>query len=351
MTAPLDHVVGAVHADVDAVRRARRGPRRRHRLVVLGLGVLTLVALAVNLLLGDYTYTVPDFFAILFGKQVPVATFLLMESKLPRALLALLIGLSLGSAGAIFQTTLRNPLASPDVIGVTAGASAFGVIGVLVLGLQGPAVAACAVVGALATSALVRLVGGRAGGFRLILVGVGVAAALMSVVQHVLARAAIHQAQVALQWLSGSVSNTDWPTVRMLALAMLVLMPLLIIGTKGLRATELGDDTAVGLGESGRRVDQLLVIAVLLVAFATAAAGPVAFVAFMAGPTARALNGGRSTILGAALVGALLVLSADFAGNNLIGDVHMPVGVITGALGAPFLLWLLARGATGGRPG
>lgn len=339
------------HPDLAPVRRARRAPRRRHRLVIAGLAGLVLVALAVNLLLGDYTYTVPDFFRILFGADIPVASFLLMDSKLPRALLALLVGVALGSAGAVFQSTLRNPLASPDVVGVTAGASAAAVVAVLVLGWTGVGVSFAGVLGAVGTAVLVRLVGGRAGGFQLVLVGVGVAAASLSIVQYVLARTSVFQAQVALRWLAGSVGDADWSSVWGLAVPMLVLLPILAVGVGSLRATELGDETAAGLGEPGSRPDQLLLVSVLLVAFATAAAGPVAFVAFMAGPAARALNGGRSTILGAALVGAVLVLSADFVGHYLIGDINIPVGIITGACGAPFLLWLLARGATGGRPG
>jgi len=334
-------------ADVAVVRRARSGPRRRYVVVLAGLTALAVAAFAVNVLLGDYTYTVPDFFRILLGKEIPVASYLLMESKLPRAALGVLVGLCFGAGGAIFQTTLRNPLASPDVVGVTWGASAAAVFAVLVLGLRGTPVSLAAVLGAVAVAILIRAVGGSVGGHRLVLVGVALTAALASIIQYLLSRASIWDVQVALQWLAGSLHAADWATVRALALALVVLMPLLGVLARSLRATQLGDELAAGLGTSRRDPELLLLVAVLLVAVAVAAGGPIAFVAFMAGPTARALNGGRATVVGAALVGVVLVLTADFVGHYLIGDITVPVGVLTGAGGAPFLLWLLSRGATG----
>lgn len=342
--------VPAEPAGVTLVRRARRGPRRRFALVLTCLTALAIAAFAVNVLLGDYTYTVPDFFRILTGEEIPVASYLLMESKLPRAVLGVLVGLSFGAGGAIFQATLRNPLASPDIVGVTWGASAAAVLAVLVLGLRGTPVSVAAVLGAVAVALLIRSVGGAVGGHRLILVGVALTAALASMVQYLLSRASIWDVQVALQWLAGSLHAADWATVRALALALVVLLPLLAVRARSLRATALGDDLAAGLGTRRRDPELLLLVAVLLVAFAVAASGPIAFVAFMAGPTARALNGGRTTVVGAALVGVVLVLAADFVGHYLIGDITVPVGVLTGAGGAPFLLWLLARGATGRNP-
>lgn len=108
----------------DAVRRARRAPRRHHRRLVAGLVLVLVGAFAARVLLGDYTVTIPDFLGILGGEQIPGATYIVMESKLPRAVLAVLVGIAFGVGGAIFQTTLRNPLASPDIVGVSLGASA-----------------------------------------------------------------------------------------------------------------------------------------------------------------------------------------------------------------------------------
>jgi iron complex transport system permease protein len=334
-------------APAPAVRAARRGPHRRFLAVVVGLTLLGIGAFAVNVLLGDYTYTVPDFFRILFGTDIPVASYLLMESKLPRAVLGVLVGLCFGAGGAVFQTTLRNPLASPDIVGVTWGASTAAVIAVITFGLRGTPVSVAAVAGAVVVALAIRLVGGAVGSHRLVLVGVAITAALASMIQYLLSRASIWDVQVALQWLAGSLHAADWPTVRALAIACAVLFPVLALLARSLRVTQLGDDLAAGLGSARRDPELLLLVAVLLVAIAVAASGPIAFVAFMAGPTARALNGGRPTIVGAALVGVVLVLVADFVGHYLIGDVTVPVGVLTGACGAPFMLWLLARGTSG----
>jgi iron complex transport system permease protein len=315
--------------------------------VIGSLGAGVVAALAVNLLLGDYTYTVPDFFRILLGEDIPVASYLLMESKLPRAVLGLLVGLCFGVGGAVFQVTLRNPLASPDIVGVTWGASAAGVVAVLVLGLRGPSVSVAAVLGAVGVALLIRWVGGRAGGDRLVLVGVAMTAALASAIHYLLSRASIWDVQVALQWLAGSLHAADWAAVRVVAVSMVLLSIPLLVLARSMRVTQLGDELAAGLGARRGAPDGLLLVAVLLVALGVAASGPIAFVSFMAGPIARACNGGRPTIVGAGLAGALLVLCADFVGHYLIGDIVVPVGVLTGACGAPFLLWLLSRGAAG----
>ncbi|MFW6772965.1 FecCD family ABC transporter permease [Nocardioides sp. CPCC 205120] len=338
--------------DVAAVRRARRGPRRRHALVVAGTGAATLTALVVNLLLGDYTFTFPDAARIIAGVGIdrPTAEFLMMEQKLPRALAALCVGLCFGAGGAVFQTVLRNPLASPDIVGISTGASAAAVFALLALGLRGDVVALAAAVGAVLTALVVRWVAGGIGSYRLVLVGVGLSAALLSVVHYLFTRAAVWDAQLALRWLTGSVAGSGWPEVRVLAIVLVVLLPVLWWSARSLRITELGTDAATGLGVTSRRAELLMLVAVLLVAAGVAGAGPVSFLAFLSGPIARGLNAGRTSIVGAALVGATLLLAADFTGQYLIGTVNVPAGVLTGAVGAPFLLWLMARGASGRSP-
>jgi iron complex transport system permease protein len=328
------------------VRRARSRPRRRHALVLTGLGAALLVAFAARVLLGDFTFTIPDFVRILAGAEIPGASFILMETKLPRAVLSVLVGVAFGLGGAIFQTTLRNPLASPDIIGVSLGASAAAVVAIVILDLPGPATALAAVAGALLIALAVRLVAGPATGYRLVVVGVAIAAALQSVIQYVFTRADEHDAQLVLRWLTGSVSGATWPTIRLLAVCLLVLLPAAAWLSRTLRALELGPDTARGLGVPANRTDALLALAVVLTACAVAAAGPVAFVGFLAGPISRALNGGRTTLSGAALTGATIVVAADYVADYLFTDINFPVGVVTGAFGAPFLLWLLARGRT-----
>jgi iron complex transport system permease protein len=331
---------------VTIVRRARRAPARRTRLVLVGLGLLLVVVLAARTMLGDFVITVPDFFRILRGTEIPGASYILMESKLPRAVLGALVGLAFGVAGAIFQTTLRNPLASPDVIGVSIGASAAAVFAIVILDQRGPAVSAAAVIGGVLISVLVRLQAGAAGGNRLVLIGVGLSAAMLSVVQYIFTRADEWDAQLVLHWLTGSLNRVDWATIRIFSALLLVVLPLVLCLSRSGRVAELGEDAAAGLGVTPRRSDVLLLLAVLLVGLGVAAAGPIAFVSFLAGPIARALNGGRTTLAGAGLVGAVIVVGADYVAAYLVPDVNYPVGVVTGAVGAPFLLWLMATGRT-----
>jgi iron complex transport system permease protein len=333
--------VSALVSPAAAVRTARRRPRRRLALVLAGLAVALVAVFWLRVLGGDYLITFGDFWRIVFGRQIPGATFILTESKLPRACEAILVGLALGTGGAIFQTTLRNPLASPDVIGVSSGASAAAVLGIVGWSAAGGSLALLALAGAIATALLVRAVAGTDGGQRLVLVGVTAAAGLVAVIQYLFTRADVYDAQLALRWLTGSLGDASWGAIRALGIALLVLLPATALAARAAKALELGDDVAAGLGVSRRRADLLLLCGVLLVAAATAAAGPVAFVAFVSGPIARALNGGRSTFAGAALVGATVTTAADYVGAYALHGVNLPVGVVTGAFGAPFLLWLL----------
>ena len=337
-------------ATADALTRARRGPRRR-RAVVVGVLLLLLAALVVvRALLGDYRVSLPDAVRIIGGEQIPGASFVLMESTLPRALMAVLAGAAFGAAGCAFQVMLRNPLASPDVLGITLGASAGAVIAVVVLGVRGTPVTVAALIGAVLAAALIlSQAGGRGGATgRMVVVGVALAAGLSAVVHWVLVRASIYQAQDALIWLSGSLNTVTWTDIlRMLGLDAL-LVPLLLVLAGRLPVLGLGDDLAAGLGvRVGRLRVGVTVVVVTLVAAATAVVGPIAFVGFLSGPIARRLVPGRPAVGVAALVGAVVVLAADYVAAYGIPGTALPVGVVTGALGAPVLLWMLrSRPAT-----
>lgn len=324
------------------VREQRKGPRRRRAITTTALGLLVLGLFAVNVLLGSYTVTIPDFFAMVGGKTIPGASFIVMENKLPQALLGLLAGASFGVAGAIFQSMLRNPLASPDIIGISYGASATAVAAVVLFGVRGVGVSVAAIVGALGVALLITALARGRGGTGLILIGIGAAAFLQAAVTFLLARADINNAQDAMIWLTGSLNSANWDRVALLAIALAVAVPFVVAGSRDLSGLALGDDTAAGLGFNVPRARLLLtVVGVLLVALPTAAAGPIAFVAFLSGPIAKRLNGGATSLPLSALVGAAIVLAGNFAAVNAIPGVSLPVGVVTGALGAPFLLWLL----------
>jgi iron complex transport system permease protein len=326
---------------------AGRRARLRHRASVdIVLGILVVVVFGVTLMVGNTFYGLGDVVRVMLGETVPGASFTVGELRLPRATMGLLAGFAFGIAGVTFQTMLRNPLASPDIIGISSGASVAAVFGIIVLSLDATAVSFLALIGALVTAAAIYLLSNRRGfaGTRVILIGIGAAAMLDSAVTYILSRAAAWDLQTAMQWLTGSLNGATWAGVLPLAIAAAVLGPLLLSQGRALGMLGLGDDAAAALGVNVPRTRVVLILAaVALLAFATAACGPIAFVAFMAGPiAARIIGPGASPLLPAALVGALLVLTADLVGQFAF-DNRYPVGVITGVLGAPYLVFLLIR--------
>ncbi len=330
----------------DAVMLGRRRRARRRAVRIAALAVLVAVVAACTLMIGKTFYGPDEVVRVILGQQVPGASFTVGELRLPRTALGLLAGFAFGIAGVTFQTMLRNPLASPDIIGITWGASAAAVVGIVVLSLGDTAVSALALAGGLATALAIYLLAFRRGfsGARLILIGIGIAAMLQSVVSWALSRASDWDVPAAMQWLAGSLNGAAWERVAPLAIASAVLLPIMFALSRDLGALRLGDDTAASLGVRVPVARVVLILgAVALLAMATAATGPIAFVAFMAGPIAgRLLGPGAPLMLPAGLVGALLVLVADLVGQFAF-DTRFPVGVVTGALGAPFLIYLLAR--------
>lgn len=324
----------------------RRGRLRRRAVSTSALGLGILIVFVLALMVGNTFYGPVEVARVMLGETVPGASFSVGELRLPRAVLAILAGFAFGMAGVTFQTMLRNPLASPDIIGISDGASAAAVFGVVVLSLGETPVSVLALIGALVTATAIYLLSNRGGfaGTRLILIGIGVAAMLDSAVTYILSRAAAWDVQTAMRWLAGSLNNTSWSTVLPLSVAFVVLVPLILAQSRSLGVLRLGDDFAAELGVNLPRTRLLLILgAVGLLAFATAATGPIAFVAFMAGPIAARITGaGASLLVPAGMVGALLVLVADLAGQFAFGT-RFPVGVVTGVLGAPYLIFLLIR--------
>lgn len=324
--------------------RLRRASRRRA--VILLLAVLVVAMFAVTLMFGRTFYPFLDVVRVVLGQEVPGATFTVGRLRLPRAGLAVVAGLSFGLAGVTFQTMLRNPLASPDVIGISTGASAAAAIAIVLFGLGGTTVSVYAIIAGLAVAMLIYLLAFKDGGAgtRFILIGIGMAAMLDSVIAYVLSRAGQWDLQEAMRWLTGSLNGVTWERVVPALVVLVALGPVLLAQSRNLSALQLGDDTASALGVRVERTRiTAIVAAVGLIAFATAACGPIAFVAFLSGPiAARIVGPNGSMLLPAALVGALLVLVADFSGQFLLGT-RFPVGVVTGVLGAPYLVYLIVR--------
>lgn len=338
---------------VGVLTAVRRGQRRRAHLVHTALVLAAAAAAAASLALGAAGVPLTTALATLAGPvtgQATGAEFVVLQLRLPRAAGAVAVGAALGLSGALLQSVARNPLASPDVLGITSGASLAAVVAVLVAGAGDAAVAAAALLGGLATAALLYALSWRGGigADRFVLVGIGVAAALQAGIGYLLTRVSIEDTRVALRWLYGSLSGTTPAQVLLLVGALVVLVPAALALRRPLEVLATGEDAAAGLG---LRVDgvrtALIALCVVLAALATATAGPVAFVALVAAPIARRMLPGRAALGASALVGALLVLLADLLGQHALPGDALPVSAVTGLVGGPYLLWLVARSGRG----
>ncbi|QDC11472.1 iron ABC transporter permease [Oceanicola sp. D3] len=318
----------------------------RRRMVLAALLALVLSAAALTLTTGQSFIPPSTVLHTLLGSTDGSEAFTINVLRGPRVLVSVLAGMCFGMGGVAFQTLLRNPLASPDIIGISSGASAAAVFCIVMLSASGTLVAVVAVAAGLGVALLIFLLSwkGGAAGARLILVGIGVSAMLQSFTAYVLTQAPSWSLQQALRWMTGSVNGAQLSQALPLALALLVFGGALLAVRRNLETLRMGDDMAAGLGV-GVGLTRLTVICagVGLVAFATAATGPIAFVAFLSGPIAtRLTRNGGSLLLPAALTGAALVLLADFAGQVLL-PARYPVGIVTGVLGAPYLIALILR--------
>ena len=295
---------------------------------------------------GAVTLETSQVFAALMGDAPRSMTMVVTEWRLPRVLMALLIGAALGVSGAIFQSLMRNPLGSPDVIGFNTGAYS-GVLVAIVLfngGILG--ITSGALAGGLLTAALIYLLAWRNGveSFRLIIVGIAVRALLVAGNTWLIISASLESAMTAGLWSAGSLNGVTWakslPVLTVIALCCLLLLML----ARRMRLLEMGDDTACALGVPVERSRVLLLlVGVTLTAAATAVAGPISFIALVAPQIARRLCANRSVLLLTALTGALLLLLADVAAQRLFMPYQLPVGVLTVSLGGIYLIWLLIR--------
>jgi iron complex transport system permease protein len=321
--------------------------RPRLLLTGVGVGAGAFMLFCWGLTIGDYPVPFTDVIRALWGAGDAGTVIVVQDLRLPRALVGLLVGIAFGVSGAVFQTMTRNPLASPDMIGLTEGAGT-AVVAAVVLGWTGGlGLSTLGLLGALATALLVYALAWKGGatGYRIILVGIGVSWICSSATNFLVARGSRFEAEAALGWLVGNLNGRTWSQVDSLAIALAVLLPITLGMGRWMRTLMLGDDVAAGLGTPVQPVRlALLLTGVGLVAFGTAAAGPVAFVALACPQIAQRLAGTSSPpLLVSGLTGAFVVLGSDLLAREAIPGTELPVGIVTGALGAPVLLWLLIR--------
>jgi len=337
-----------------AVRFGRVSLRVNPRSIAVCL-LLIAATLAVgvwSIMVGDFPLTAQQVFDAVFGTGDDDAEFIVQTLRLPRTLTAMLVGAALGMSGAVFQSIARNPLGSPDIIGFESGAAVGAVFVITILNGTSGQVALGALAGGMGTALLVYLLAWRGGlaASRLVLVGIGLGFTATAAVDYMITRAQIYDVQRVAVWLTGSLNGRGWDHVRTVGLALAALAPLIVLAQRSLDRLELGDDMAAALGvQVGRTKLALILLAVGLAALAVAAAGPIVFVAFVAGPIARRLvSSPGACVVPAACVGAFLTTAADLVARRALAPTELPVGIATAVIGAPYLLWLLARRARTG---
>lgn len=333
-----------IKANQNMIKQGYAKRKMRMISVTLILLALTLGLCTIMLLYGKTNYPLSVVLKVLGGEQIQGASFTIGTLRLPRMLCGLLVGLAFGIAGNTFQTMLRNPLASPDIIGITSGCSIAAVFCILVLRMSGSSVSIAAVISGIIVSTLIYLLSKGSGfsGGRLILIGIGIQAMINALISFLLLKSSQYDVPSALRWLSGSLNGMSMKDIPSLFIVVTIFGGIILLLTKHLQILELGDEFATTLGVKINLVRIILILSsVFLIAFATAVTGPIAFVAFLAGPIASKLVGsGAPNVLASGLVGALLVLGADMIGQ-FVFSTRFPVGVITGILGAPYMLFLL----------
>lgn len=320
--------------------------RRRYALVTAAIVTVALGSALVGVTTGSFQTSLGDVASVFSGGADARTSVVVLGLRVPRVLAALLIGTALGLAGAVFQTLARNPLASPDIVGFTAGSATGALVGLIVVAPTASP-AAGAWMGGLLTVAVVMLIARSVGVSRerTILAGIALSMLLAAANDYLLTRAPIEIARNADQWLHGSLAATSMDDVALLAGAIGILSVVLILRRRDLRALELGDDTARSLGVRTPRVRLvLLVVAALLTGTATAVSCPIGFVALAAPQLARRLFGTSGIpLLGSALTGAAVLVIADVVAQRALAPLQIPVGLLTGVVGGAYLFWIVAR--------
>ncbi len=333
-----------------------RSPR-----AITGLALVLLIALSlITLIFGTYEITPAGVWQVLTGGGEGLDRYIVLNQRLPRLVAALAVGASLGLAGAIFQSVSRNPLGSPDIIGFTTGSATGALLVVLVLTQAGADAETAAtgggigtglgaIAGGFLTAALVLLLSARSGtssaGHKLVLVGIAVGAMLSAFNDFLLTRADLEQAESAKTWLYGSLNALTWNSVWLPAVLTCLAVPLVLCFSRMLRVLELGEDLAAGLGLPVHTATRILMTgAVLLTALSIALAGPIGFVALIAPQLShRVWRTPGAALWQSALTGALLLVAADYVAGHALAPFQIPVGLVTGALGGAYLLWIIVR--------
>lgn len=329
---------------------------RPRPLLVLLAGFAVMVAVfAMNVSLGEYPISPLGVLRTLLGGGDSLEQLVVMQLRLPRSLTGLLVGAALALAGAITQAIVRNPLASPDLLGVTQGAGTAATAVIVLAGSMGAVsglveslgVPLVALFGGILTGVLLYLLAYKRGldSFRLVLVGIGLKALAANTTFWLITLADVHEAGRAMVWLTGSLNARGWQHVVPVAVALAVLVPLVLVGAHALGALQFDDDTVRALGVRVTLARTFMLLgAAALAAVAVAAAGPIAFVALATPQIAlRIARTPRPPLVTSMVFGATLVVGSDLIARTAFTAVELPVGIVTAVLGAPYLIYLLVN--------
>lgn len=346
MNAPSPHGYGLL-------RLGRLSLLWHRRSLMVGLALLATLAAAFVFCLSGDGLGAGQAIATLLGQGDPFQQLLVRELRLPRLLAGLLSGAALGAAGCLMQTLARNRLATPGMVGLDNGATAFAVASIVAVPTS-LAPSALALTGAASAAALTFLLAAGAGarGYRFIVVGLGIGALFGALTNLMLARADIDAANAAYPWTVGSLNARPPLAVWLLAGGLALGLPAARLLTRPLTLMRFSDSVAIGLGvRLGAMRIATLALSVALTGLAVAVAGPVGLVALIAPEAARYLGGQHGVpVLNAALAGALLTLLADWLGRTLLAPIEIPVGIVMAVIGAPYLLWIILRQPSGRQP-
>ncbi|MCB8888811.1 FecCD family ABC transporter permease [Vreelandella malpeensis] len=319
---------------------------RRAVAVNAALALAIAVVGVLYLSLGSVPVSPGEVIAALTGRGDMMTTFMVQELRLPRLAAACFTGAAFALAGVLMQTLARNRLATPGIIGIDNGATAFAVASILGMGFS-IAPPAMALAGATTAAAITFGLSAGSGtqGYRFIVAGIGVGAVFGALTQFILARVPIDTANAAYPWTVGTLNARSGSAVWLLGMGLAVGLVLALVLARSLSLLRFKDAVACGLGVKVRACRlQVLALSVVLTGLAVAVAGPVGMVALIGPEIARSLSSARHVpVLAATLAGALVMLLADLAGRTLLAPIEIPVGIVTAVVGGPWLLWILMR--------
>ncbi|WP_374724618.1 FecCD family ABC transporter permease [Calidifontibacillus erzurumensis] len=325
-------------------------------LITVLLTVLTIFIFLFSTGMGTMRISIGEVIDVFLGEGEAMHALVIQSFRLPRIIAAILVGMALAVAGGILQGIVRNPLASPDILGITGGAAVAVVFFLTLFSDENNALTVsikwmplAAFLGATIIALFIYILAWDNGGvspLKLVLVGIGLYALTQAITTLLMILGPIYRASQANIWLTGTVYGTNWENVKILAPWTIILLVITFVSTRHLNIQELGDDVATGVGSRvARQRLKLLLLSTGLTGGAVAFAGGIGFVGLLAPHIARRIVGSAFGALlpVSALIGAILVMVSDLIGRTMFGAAEIPAGVFTAAIGAPYFIYLLFK--------